>query len=69
MNISDELKQYKLIEMDIYNQKYKSYSKLINRYIMLLAYIDTQGLIDDLMDFKERIELEIQKEREENDKL
>jgi len=69
MNISDELKQYKLIEMDIYNQKYKSYTKLINRYIMLLAYIETQGLIDDLMDFKERIELEIQKEREENEKL
>jgi hypothetical protein len=69
MNTSDELKQYKLIEMDIYNQKYKSYTKLINRYIMLLAYIETQGLIDDLMDFKERIELEIQKEREENEKL
>ena len=69
MNTFDELKQYKLIEMDIYNQKYKSYTKLIERYIMLLAYIETQGLIDDLMDFKERIDSEIQKEREENEKL
>lgn len=69
MNTSDELKQYKLIEMDIYNQKYKSYTKLIERYIMLLAYIETQGLIDDLMDFKERIDSKIQKEREENEKL
>jgi hypothetical protein len=34
---------------------------------MVLAYIETQGLIDDLMDFKERMESEIQKEREANE--
>jgi hypothetical protein len=67
MNTSNELKQYKLIEMDIYKNKSPSYTKLIERYIMVLAYIETQGLIDDLMDFKERMESEIQKERETNE--
>jgi hypothetical protein len=69
MNTSDELNQYKLIEIDIYKNKSTSYTKLIERYIMVLAYIETQGLIDDLMDFKTRIESEIRKEREENEKL
>jgi hypothetical protein len=64
MNTSNELKKYKLIEIDIYKNKSTSYTKLIERYIMLLAYIETQGLIDDLMDFKERMESEIQKERD-----
>jgi hypothetical protein len=67
MNTSNELKQYKLIETDIYKNKSPSYTKLIERYIMVLAYIETQGLIDDLMDFKERMESEIQKERETNE--
>jgi hypothetical protein len=69
MNTSDELNQYKLIEIDIYKNKSPSFNKLMERYIMVLAYIETQGLIDDLMDFKTRIESEIQKEREENEKL
>lgn len=67
--MSDEIKQYKSIEIEIYKNKSMSLTKLMDRYIMVLAYIETQGLNDHFMDFVAKIESEIQKEIDENGKL